>query len=178
MKIQKQLEKLRSYYQKYGDLPTYGEMTQLFGYKSKSTAYYCVNKLIKTNFLAKKNGKLIPCKNFAGVPYMTKKQTDNRISLDHYLIDKPNSTILIDVEGNSMTGAGIFNKDIVIVQRALKASIGQTVVVNLKGEFTVKKLAKKGNHYVLESANSNYPDILLNRFTPLVGIVTGVIRKY
>jgi hypothetical protein len=44
MLIETQVERLRSYYQKNGVLPTYEEMRNLFRYKSKSTAYYKVGK--------------------------------------------------------------------------------------------------------------------------------------
>jgi repressor LexA len=190
MTFESQLQKLRNYYRKHGDLPTYDEMRDVFNCKSKSTAYYTINKLVTGGFLRRKNHKLLPGRNFTGSPYFqsvkagfpgpAEEEANDRLSLDHYLIEKPNSTLLIKVKGDSMIHAGIMNGDIVIVERTADAVSGQIVVVNLEGEFTVKTLRKEGKHFYLDAANPEYPTLNLDDFGShsLVGVVRGTVRKY
>ncbi len=190
MLIQSQLEKLRSYYRKTGTLPTYAEMQEVLGYKSKSSGYYLVNKMVQYGFLRRKNHKILPGRNFTGLPYYqsvkagfpspAEEEANDRLSLDKFLVDKPNSTILIRVKGDSMTGAGIMEGDIVIVERTGGAGSGDIVVANLEGEFTVKTLIRKNGRLYLEPANANYPVLDLESFPShsLVGVVKGVARKY
>lgn len=190
MTYESQLQKLRSYYYRNGDLPTYDEMRQLFLYKSKSTAYYAINKLVSAGFLRRKKHRLMPGRNFEGMPFFksvkagfpgpAEEEANDRLSLDQFLIDKPNSTMLIQVKGDSMIDAGILDKDIVIVERTQNATPGQIVVVNLEGEFTVKTLRKTGRRLFLDPANPNYPSLPLDGYAEhsLIGVVRGVVRKY
>lgn len=185
-----QLERLRSYYRKNGNLPTYDEMRNLFRYKSKSTVYYKVNRMIRNGVLRRKNHKLLPGRRFmenpyfqsvrAGFPSPAEEEANDRISLDQLLIDKPNSTLLIRVKGESMIGLGIMPGDIVVVERTPDAKPGQIVVVNLEGEFTVKTLRQKEGALYLESAHPDYPTFPMAAYThhALVGVVQGVARKY
>lgn len=190
MLIQNQVEKLRSYYHRNGALPTYAEMQQVLGYKSKSSGYYLVNRMIRFGFLRRKDHKLLPGKYFSGFPYYksvkagfpgpAEEEANDRLSLDKFLVDKPNSTILIRVKGDSMSGIGIIEGDIVIVERCGIARHGDIVVMNLEGEFTVKTLIKKNKRLYLEPANPVYPVLDLESFPDhaLVGVVRGTVRKY
>lgn len=190
MLIQNQIEKLRAYYHRNGTLPNYTEMQEVLGYKSKSSGFYLVNKMVQYGFLRRKNHKIVPGKNFSGLPYYksvragfpgpAEEEANDRLSLDKFLIDKPNSTILIRVKGDSMTGAGIMEGDIVIVERSGSALNGEIIVINLEGEFTVKTLVSRQNRLYLEPANPSYPVMDLESFPAhsLVGVVRGVVRKY
>lgn len=190
MLIQNQIEKLRSYYRKNGALPNYAEMQEVLGYKSKSSGFYLVNKMVTYGYLRRKNHKLLPGENFAGLPYFmsvkagfpgpAEEEANDRLSLDRFLIDKPNSTILIRVKGDSMTGAGILDGDIVIVERTGAASSGDIVVMNLEGEFTVKTLSEHDGKFYLHPANPSYPILDMESFPDhaLIGIVRGTVRKY
>jgi len=190
MLIQNQIEKLRSYYYKNGTLPTYEEMQTVLGYRSKSSGFYLVNRMVRYGYLRRKNHKLLPGKNFTGFPYYqsvragfpgpAEEEANDRLSLDKFLIDKPNSTILIRVKGDSMSGAGIIEGDIAIVERSGMARHGDIVVMNLEGEFTVKTLIKKAGRLYLEPANPDYPILDLETFPDhaLIGVVRGTVRKY
>ncbi|MBN2087950.1 translesion error-prone DNA polymerase V autoproteolytic subunit [Candidatus Peregrinibacteria bacterium] len=190
MTYENQLQKLRNYYRRNNDLPTYDEMRELFQYKSKSTAFYAINKLITAGFLKRKGHKIIPGKNFLGMPYFqsvkagfpgpAEEEANDRMSLDQYLIEKPNSTMLIKVKGDSMINVGINDGDIVIVERTANANPGQIIVVNLEGEFTVKTLRKTGRKFFLDAENPEYPSLPLDGYAShsLVGVVKGVVRKY
>lgn len=64
MTYESQLQKLRIHYRKYGNLPTYDRMREIFGCKSKSTAYYAINRLITAGFLKRRKQHLIPGPKF------------------------------------------------------------------------------------------------------------------
>lgn len=190
MLIETQVEKLRSHYRKCGTLPTYDEMKNIFSYKSKSTIYYLMNRLVREGILRRKDHKLLPGKNFRGFPYFqsvragvpgpAEEEANDHLSLDQFLIDKPLSTILIRVRGDSMIGAGILPGDITIVERTGNAKPGDMVVVNLEGEFTVKTLRREGDALYLDPSNPNYPSIPMAGYAEhsLVGVVRGVVRKF
>jgi repressor LexA len=190
MLIINQVEKLRDYHRQYGYLPTYEELQKILGYRSKSSGYYLVNKMVRYGYLRRKNHKIVPGKNFLGMPYYksvragfpgpAEEEANDRLSLDRFLVDKPNSTILIRVKGDSMNGAGILEGDIVVVERTSAARSGDIVVVNLEGEFTVKTLRRKNGTTYLEAANPHYPILDLSSFErhELVGIVRGSVRRY
>lgn len=190
MTYESQLQKLRIHYRKYGNLPTYDKMREIFGCKSKSTAYYAINRLITAGFLKRRKQQLIPGPKFdemsffnsvkAGFPGPAEEEANDRMSLDNYLVDQPNSTVFVRVKGNSMNGVGILNGDIAVVQRSSEMSLGQTVVVNLEGEMVIKILRKQGNNFFLESAHPEYPSLPLEDHvaSDMVGVVRGVVRKY
>lgn len=58
-----------------------------------------------------------------------------------------------------MVGAGIFDGDYVVVDRAIKPVHGHIVVAVLNGEFTLKYLRTRGGRIFLEAANSTFPPI-------------------
>ncbi len=190
MTYESQLQKLRIHYRKYGNLPTYDRMREIFGCKSKSTAYYAVNRLIAAGFLKRRKQHLIPGPKFeemsffnsvkAGFPGPAEEEANDRMSLDAYLVDHPNSTVFVRVKGDSMIGMGILHGDIAIVQRSSEMSLGQTVVVNLEGEMVIKTLRKQDNRFFLESAHPEFPSLPLEDYvaSDMVGVVRGVVRKY
>ena len=189
MTYESQLQKLRIHYRKFGNLPTYDRMREIFSCKSKSTAYYTVNRLIAAGFLKRRKQQLVPGPKFhemsffnsvkAGFPDSAESERGNRMSLDQYLVDQPNNTIFMRVKGDSMTGAGILDGDIAIVQRSSKVSLGQTIALNLEGELVIRIIGRKGNHFFLESANPEYPHLTLEDYisSGMLGVVKGVVRK-
>jgi repressor LexA len=170
MTYESQLQKLRLHYRKYGNLPTYDRMREIFGCKSKSTAYYAVNRLIAAGFLRRRKQQLIPGPKFdemsffnsvkAGFPGPAEEEANDRMNLDDYLVDQPNSTFFMRVKGDHMQHAGILNGDIAIVRRSLDAHANQVVVLSCEGEVTIKNLALS--------------DYVGNE---LLGVVTGIARK-
>lgn len=85
--------------------------------------------------------------------------------------------VLFKVKGNSMTGAGIFDGDIAVVDREQKANSGDIVIAYVAGKYTVKFLEtdENGNYY-LKSANKAFKSIK-NRDFEIFGVVTSVVRN-
>src|ERR1022692_2628079 len=65
---------------------------------------------------------------------------EQRLSLDEHLIQHRESTFFMRVAGDSMCGLGIFNGDLLVVDRALPVTHSCVVIAVLDGEFTVKQL--------------------------------------
>lgn len=105
---------------------------------------------------------------------------------DGFLIDGAlfgaGGDFLLEVKGDSMTGDHILEGDLVVVKRADRCENGDTVVVMIDGEATVKLYHREGDEIELRPANPSYEPIVFsaNRMQDcrLIGIVVGVIRRY
>src|SRR5438094_414502 len=88
---------------------------------------------------------LVPaCSIAAGFPSPAEDHAVKRIDLNEVLIRHENATFLMRVSGPSMRDAGIDDKDVVLVDRAITPAHGHIVVAVVDGEFTVKSLWKRG----------------------------------
>ena len=79
----------------------------------------------------------------AGFPAAANESSHEQVSLDSYLISNPASTVLFRVRGESMTGAGIFDGDLLVVDRSIEPVHGQVVVAAINNDMTVKRLSKR-----------------------------------
>ncbi|MEJ7137999.1 LexA family protein [Amphibiibacter pelophylacis] len=79
------------------------------------------------------------------------------IELRDLLTDHPEATFFLRVSGRSMEGAGIFDGDVVVVDRSLDAQHGDVVVAILDGELTVKRLHQRDGVLRLEAHGSEGP---------------------
>jgi len=114
----------------------------------------------------------------AGFPGVVDEHMEDTLSLDQLLIQNPATTFFAKVEGDSMIGAGIFQNDILVVDRSLTAKDKDGVVARLDNEFTVKRLCTSGA-LRLQAENPAYQDILITGESELViwGVVTGLARS-
>lgn len=97
----------------------------------------------------------------AGFPSPADDYVEQRISLDEHLIQHRESTFFMRVAGDSMRGRGIFDGDLLVVDRAVPATHGCIVIAVLDGEFTVKQLLNTPDGQVLRAAHPDYPDMLI-----------------
>jgi len=95
----------------------------------------------------------------AGFPSPADDYVERRLSLDDHLIQHRESTFFMRVAGDSMRGMGIFDGDLLVVDRALPATHGCVVIAVLDGEFTVKQLLLTAQGQVLRAAHPDYPDM-------------------
>lgn len=86
----------------------------------------------------------------------------------------------LEVKGDSMVDAGIFDGDTVVIQRQNSANNGEIVVALVDDqEATLKRLRRKGNSVALEAANPAYETRIFNPDRVAVqGRLVGLIRKY
>ena len=116
----------------------------------------------------------------AGFPSPAENYVEEKLNLNSYLIKNKESSFFVRVSGDSMINVGIFDNDILIVDRSLDPKRQSIVIVSIDGELVIKKLMKdQSKNYYLKSENSNYPDIKLNsnRDTIIWGVVTYVIHS-
>ena len=86
----------------------------------------------------------------AGFPSPAEDHAVKRIDLNDILIRHPQATFLMRISGTSMKDAGIDDGDVVLVDRAIKPCHGHVVVAVVDGEFTVKRLWKRGDRMKLQ----------------------------
>lgn len=115
----------------------------------------------------------------AGFPSPADDFIDLKLDLHDYLVRKHCATYYAKVSGDSMTGAGILDGDIIVVDRSLAPSEGKIVVVAIDGEFTVKRIRYTKSEIMLCPENSQYPAIKLSKQEDFGfwGVVVGVVRK-
>lgn len=116
----------------------------------------------------------------AGFPSPAEDLGAQPIDLTRVLITHPQATFLLRARGSSMVEVGIFDNDILVVDRALAPRHGQIVVAVLEGEFTVKTLIQRGTTVRLQAANPAFPDIVPapGQGLEVWGVVTASIRQF
>ena len=116
----------------------------------------------------------------AGFPSPAENYIDEKLDLNRYLIKNKESSFFVRVSGDSMINVGIFNNDILIVDKSLTPGSRSIVVASIDGELIIKRLVQdRFKNYYLKSENNNYPNIKLNSNTDTIiwGVVTYVIHK-
>ena len=119
------------------------------------------------------------CQVEAGFPSPADDYMEGSLDLNDHIIKHPSATYFVKASGDSMIGAGIFNGDLLIVDRSLEASSGKVVIAEVDGQLTVKRLLKLSDGvFSLQSENSSYPPIELQEGNEVVvwGVVTHVIH--
>lgn len=170
-------------------MPSYAEIMNLLGFKSKNSVYKLINKLVEAGVLDKDDtGKLIPNSLSqevkllglveAGIPTVADETSLDSLNLDNFLIKNRDSSYLLEVKGDSMIEEGIREGDLVIVEKRNDAKDGDIVIAEVDGGWTMKFLRKKGNTIFLEPANKNYKPIYPENDMKISAVVKGVIRKY
>ncbi len=116
----------------------------------------------------------------AGFPSPALDHMEQHLSLDALLDLHASHTYVVSVSGDSMTGAGIFDGDHLIVSRGLPARPGHVVVACLNGDIFVKRLAQEQGQFILRSENSAYAPryILENDELTIWGVVTHSLRNH
>jgi DNA polymerase V len=116
----------------------------------------------------------------AGFPSPADDYLDRDLDLHELLIQHPAATYYVRLSGDSMKGAGLYDGDILVVDRSLEPKHNDIVIAVLDGELTVKRLYRQGSLVQLRPANSRYPIITINAAQELLiwGVVTGSIRQF
>lgn len=93
------------------------------------------------------------------------------------IIQVTDSTILIEIHGDSMTDADIQDGDILVMDRSREPVINNVVIAEIDGQFTVKRFKPVGRRLMLVPANRNYEPIDCNSNCRILGVVRTVIRR-
>lgn len=188
--VQERIRKLRSFCATENRMPVYREMMELFDYRSKNSVFRFVRKLEEAGYVRRgAGGKLQPTGRLtgrirllgtvqAGFPSPAEEELVDVMSLDEFLVRRPEATYMLTVSGDSMIEAGIHPGDIVLVERGGVVRSGDIVVAQVDGEWTIKYFRKQGRQVQLEPANRAYRPIVPQQSLVVGGIVKAVIRRY
>lgn len=115
----------------------------------------------------------------AGSPITAIENVDGYVTLDRSIF-KGDGLFALRIKGDSMTGMGILNGDIVVVRKKSEARHGEVVVVIIDGDATLKRFVKENGEIRLRAENPAYDDIILDpgNSIQVAGKLVGVIRKY
>ena len=123
---------------------------------------------------------LRPAQVRAGFPSPAEDFQVQRIDLMKELVRHPQASYLLRIRGDSMRDAGIFDGDVVLVDKAITPRSGQVVVAVVDGEFTCKTLQLRAGRIQLKAANPSYPDILPTdgQTIEIWGVVVAAIKQF
>lgn len=187
--IQSVFRDIEIFFRENQRMPTYGEMMEALGVRSKSVVHFWVGKLLAAGLLVKDTGGFLKLTRTtpgiplvgsvqAGLPSPAEEAFRDVISLDEYLINRPDSSFLLSVQGDSMNGEGIKEGDMVIVERGREPKNGDIILAEVDGDWTMKYFRKEGKDVVLEAANPKYAPIHPQQELRVGGVITAVVRKY
>lgn len=190
MPIESHLEKLRAFYRRERRLPSYAEMLPLLGYSSKNGVARLFRRLNDLGYVRKQpGGKWSPSTRLAGsiqwrgtvaagFPSPADEELTDLMSLDEFLVERPESTFLLTVSGDSMIDAGIQPGDLVLVERGRTPRNNDIVVAQVDGEWTLKYYVRDRDGIRLDPANRKYPSIRPRSKLTVGGVVRAMVRKY
>ncbi len=115
----------------------------------------------------------------AGFPSPADDYIDRGLDLNELLIEHPAATFFVRVAGDSMTGAGIHDNDILVVDRSLAAVSGRIVIAIVNGELTVKRLRQRDGVVELVAEHPDYPSLVVTEEMgfEVWGVATAAIRR-
>lgn len=194
------LKELKKYMAKKGYPPTVRELCKATNLNSTATVQTHLNTLVQKGFITKDPEKnrtielLVPNEyakkdeTVVSVPLLGKATAGNPIDAiempDEYfdlpvnLVANKKDIFTLRVSGESMINVGIYDNDIIIVERKNDAKNGDIVVaMNDDNEVTVKTFYKEKDHFRLQPENDTMEPIILKNVT-ILGKVVGLYRKF
>ena len=116
----------------------------------------------------------------AGFPAPADDMVEKSLDINDLVVKHPASTFFVRVAGDSMEGVGIFNGDVLVVDRSIAPSDNKIVVAAIYGEMVVKRLSKKNGKAALYSENKKYKPIPIpeNDDCFIWGVVVGSVRQF
>lgn len=200
VKQQKVLTALKKYLAKKGYPPTVRELCELTNLNSTATIHVHLNHLAEKKYIKKSKDKnrtielLVPNeyvkekesivsvpllgKVTAGNPIEAIERPDEYFDVPSYMINTKKDVFSLLVDGESMINAGIYDNDIILVEKTPIAKNGDIVVaMNENNEVTVKTFYKENDHFRLQPENDALKPIILNKVN-ILGKVIGLYRKF
>ena len=187
-------ERVYEYLQKaikeQGYAPSVREICEAVGLKSPSTAHFHLKRLQERGLIEKGDckGRAIVLKDqrdrdripivgcvAAGSPILAEESIEDYLAFDCQ--GREEEYFALRVRGESMLGAGILPRDLVVIRRHQTAVNGEIVVALLGEEATVKRYSKRGDKIWLLPENDAYSPIDGTE-AQLLGKVAAVVRRY
>lgn len=187
--IDDKLSTLSKFFRDNKRLPTYSEMAGLFNFNSKNAVFRLVKRLVQEGYVRKDDkGRLTPQSSRLGLPLLgyvqagfpspAEEELVDTLSMDEYLIDKPDASFLLKVTGDSMLDAGIHPGDLAIIEQGIEPKNGDIVLAEVDEDWTLKYFQKRGRNVKLVAANIKYPPISPKQKLRIAGVLRGIVRRY
>lgn len=189
------LEYLKDYINENGYAPCVRDICLALDLKSTSTAHAHLTKLERKGYISRDPAKprtimildgsaqkqrmvAVPVlgRVAAGYPITAVENIEEYLSLPYSLLGS-DDVFILNVCGDSMVNAGIFDRDKIIAQKQDYAQNGDIVVALLEDEATVKRFFIENGHVRLQPENDNYAPIF-TRNIDILGKVIGVLRMF
>ena len=190
---------IKEYMVSHGYPPTVREIGKDLGVSSPATIHSHLSKLVEKGFIKKDGSKnraieLLVENEYdvkdeevtkvpllgqitAGSPIEAIEMPNEFFSLPSYLLPKGKEVFTLKVSGESMINAGIFDGDVVIVERRNHAHNGEIIVAMTdENEVTLKTFYKEKDHIRLQPENDTMEPIILSNIT-ILGKAIGLYRK-
>lgn len=191
--IDKLYEFLKIFIKKNGYPPSIREICGYMSFTSTSSAVYYLKKLENSGKITRdsKRNRAIEIPelkekiNFSSIPLLGEIAAGNPIlATENHILDfhindgffNGTDLFLLQIKGDSMVNAGIYDGDMVVVNKQESAENGQIVAAMIDGRATVKKFFKELNFIKLMPENDNMTPIY-SRDVIILGKVVGLIRK-
>ena len=116
----------------------------------------------------------------AGFPSPATDYIEEDVDLNVHLIKNVPATFIIRVQGKSMMDVGIYDGDLLVVDKSLKPKNFSTVIANVHDELVVKSFVKEKDEQFLTSGSKRTEDkIIINSESDIFvwGVVTYVIHS-
>lgn len=171
-----------------GAPPTRAEIANAFGFASANAAEEHLKALAKKGNIVLEPGsargiRLVEQLGLpligsvaAGSPLLASENQRRRVQMDAALFS-PRADYLLQVRGNSMSGVGILDGDLLAVHKTAEARDGQIVVARLGDEVTVKRLSRREGRIELLAENPDYAPIPVDDSLVIEGLAVGLIRN-
>ena len=194
------LKALKKFIANHGYPPTVREIGAMLNLSSPATTHFHLNKLEEKGYIRKNEAKnralelLVPNefldkddaivdvpllgKVTAGNPIEAIEVPDEYFSLPATMINGKKEVFTLRVSGESMINVGIYDGDIIIVERKNTATNGEKVVAMTEdNEVTVKTYYKENGYFRLQPENDTMAPIILDKVS-ILGKVIGLYRKF
>jgi repressor LexA len=199
---QKLLDWLEDYIDRYRAVPSYSEMAEALGYKSKDTIRFHLMDLKEAGYVDWKEGSVkslvicrprsrsIPIMGVIAAGGLVETFADSEVdefvdvsTLPHFQgksINQIQEYFALRVKGDSMIGAAIADKDVVILRRTPDPRFirnGEIVAARVETQTTLKYMFWSGDQLILQPANPSYPVIERRaEEVTIEGIFVGLVR--
>ena len=193
------LDFIKIYVANHGYPPTVREIAKKLKVNSPATIHSHLNKLAEKKYIKKDDSKnraieLLVDNEYlnknesivsipllgnikAGLPIEAIENPNNFFDVPSYLIPKNKEVYALNVSGDSMINIGIYDNDIVLIEKQNTARNGDIVVaMNDENEVTLKTFYKEKGHFRLQPENDTMEPIILNNVT-ILGKAIGLYRK-
>lgn len=178
-------------YAQQGRVPTVREICLATGLKSTSTVHLHLKTLEQKGLITRDAGLnrsiqitgLNPACSIpllgrvtAGIPILAIEEIECYIPVDENL-KRGRELFALRVMGESMINAGIYDGDIIVVNKTPTAENGEIVVAMIDDEATVKRFYKENGHFRLQPENPAFEPIITDK-AEILGKVISLIRNY